>query len=66
MQLEPKQACPCCDKGVADLVRNYNQINATDYIACYGYVCDTCGSEYADAKCVDVNCEIMREYRSQK
>lgn len=38
-------------------------VNVIDDLATHYYHCDTCQSDYADARLIDINIQIMREHR---
>ncbi|QDP66528.1 MAG: hypothetical protein Tp1111DCM1126091_34 [Prokaryotic dsDNA virus sp.] len=61
----PWEASCICGEGVGYLYAHENTLEAyglKETVDCWGYLCDTCGSEFATGECVDFNAKIAREF----
>lgn len=62
--LDTTASCPC-GEGVGYLYTHENTLEAdgvAEIVDCWGYLCDTCGSDFATGDCIVVNAEIAREF----
>jgi len=56
--------CNICGEGIGYLYAHENTLESHGLktVDCWGYLCDTCGSEFATSECIDFNAKIAREF----
>jgi len=58
-QMKKSNICLVCEEGLVTLQVTTNTLNSGKQVPCYYWLCDTCGSEYADSDLVDVNAKLV-------